>query len=263
MESHTIRGVIAALACSLTVCTARAAVVQQTGQYALAQGKPRIVSRLSLVNGAHGLQTLVLMQFAPHSMVPITRYAPTEDEPLHVVIVRDDFQSFGHLHPQASRSGVFRLPVLLERGHRYYAYVASQPAGLLEHVFRFVLESGTAPRHLATPVVAPAVHARAGPYDVLLDQPRVHALRPQLLTADITGNIHALGVTPYHVAWVRAILINVSTLTYAKINGAIDRGICCDYALRLPPLAKGLYRMWLQFDDGKSSYTAPLTFAAQ
>jgi hypothetical protein len=170
MESRTIRGVVAAIACALTVCVARAEVLQQTGQYALAQGKPQMVSRLSLVNGANGLQTLVLIQYAPHSTAPLTRYVPTEDEPLHIVIVRDDFLSFGHVHPQMSRSGVFRLPYLLERGHRYYAYVASQPTGLREHVFRFVLASGTAPRHLATSVVAPAVHTRAGPYDVSLDR---------------------------------------------------------------------------------------------
>jgi len=263
MESRTIRGVVAAIACALTVCAARAAVLQQTGQYALAQGKPQIVSRLSLVNGRSGLQTLVLIQYAPHSTAPLTRYMPTEDEPLHIVIVRDDFQSFGHVHPQMSGKGVFRLPYLLERGHRYYAYVASQPAGLREHVFRFVLASGTVPRHLTTSVVAPAVHARAGPYDVSLDQPRVHAARPQLVTADITRDPHDPGVAPYHVAWVRAILINTSALTYARIDGAINRGICCEYAIRLPPLAKGLYRMWLQFDDGTSIYTAPLTFAAQ
>ncbi len=263
MENRTIRGVIAIIACALTVCVARAAVLQQSGQYALAQGKPQIVSRLSLINGPSGLQTLVLTQYAPHSTAPLTRYAPTEDEPLHIVIVRDDFLSFGHLHSHMSGQGVFRLPYLFERGHRYYAYVASQPAGLHEQVFRFVVASGTASRHLTTSVVAPAVHARAGPYDVSLDQSRVRAARPQLVTADITRNPRAPGVAPYHVAWVRAVLVNTSSLTYAHIDGAINRGLCCEYALRLPPLTKGLYRMWLQFDDGTSIYTAPLTFAAQ
>lgn len=263
MESRTVRGLIAALACSLAVCTARAAVVQQTGQYALARGKPQIVSRLTLVNGHNGIQTLVLAQYAPHSTMPLGRYVLTENEPLHVVIVRDDFQSFTHLHPLVSRSGVFRLPVLLERGHRYYTFVASQPAGLPEQAFRFVVQSGAPPQHMATKLVAPAVHARVGPYVVSLDQPYVGASRPQLVNADITRNPRVPGILPYHVASVHAVLVNTSTLSYAHIDGAMARGICCEYALRLPALSKGLYRMWLQFDDGESSYTAPLTFAAQ
>jgi hypothetical protein len=262
MEGRAIRGVAAGALCALTFYVARAAILQQTGQYALAQGQAKIVSRLSLTNGSFGTQTLTLAQYPLNSASPLTRYALTEGEMLHVVLVRDDFQSFGHLHPQTSRGGIFRLPVRLERGHRYYAYASSQPAGLPEQVFRFVLKSGP-PRNLATTVKAPSIRVRAGPYDVFLDQTRLHAMRAQLVTVDINRDPHSPGVSPYHVAWARAFLINTSSLTYAHINGAIARGICCEYALRAPPLAKGLYKMWLQFDDGTSIYTAPFTFAAQ
>ncbi len=263
MESRTIRRVMALTFAALATTAARAVVMQQTGQYALSQGKPQIVSRLTLTNGLHDSDTLLLVQYVPNSRTPITHYLQTESKPLHVVIVRDDFQSFGHLHPQISPHGVFRLPVTLERSHRYYAYVESQPAGLREQVFRFVLQTSAPPSHVATSIVAPAVRARAGPYDVSLDQQRVHANRPQILTVDINRSPRAPGITPYHVPWVQAVLINTSTLTYADIDGAFNKGICCEYALRLPVLSRGLYRMWLQFYDGKTSYTAQFTFGAQ
>jgi hypothetical protein len=262
MEGRAIRGVAACALCAFTFFVARAAIVQQTGQYALAEGKPQIASRLSLINGRNGLQTLVLSQYALHSTAPLTRYELTEDEPLHIAIVRDDFQSFGHVHPQMSGKGVFRVPYLLERGHRYYAYVASQPAGRPEQVFRFVLQSG-APHNLTATVKAPSVRARAGPYDVSLDQSRVPAMRSQSLTVDINRDPRTSGVAPYHVAWAHAFLVNTSSLTYSHIDGASDRSICCEYALRAPPLPKGLYKMWLQFNDGTSTYTAPFTFAAR
>ncbi len=263
MESRAIRGVVAGALCALTVCVARAAVVRQTGQYALAQGEPKIVSWLSLANGSFGTQTLTLAQYPLHSNSPVTRYTLTEGEMLHVVVVRDDFQSFGHLHPLPSQSGTFRVPVLLERGHRYYTYVSSQPAGLPEQVFRFVLQSGTATHNLTTTVRGPSIRVRAGPYDVFLDQRRLNAMRSAPITVDINRDPHSPGVAPYHVAWARAILVNTSSLTYAHIDGASARGICCEYALRAPPLSKGLYRMWLQFNDGNATYTAPFTFAAQ
>jgi hypothetical protein len=263
MEGRAVLGVAAGALVALTFCVARAASVEQTGQYALSRGKPQIVSRLSLANGSFGTQTLSLVQYPLKSAAPVTRYTLTEGDMLHVVVVRDDFQSFSHLHPLAARGGIFHLPVMLERGHRYYAYVSSEPAGLPEQVFRFVLQAGPAQRLPATTVKAPVVRVRAGPYDVSLDQQHLPVMRSQLVTADIDRDPHSPGVAPYHVAWVRAFLVNTSSLNYAHISGAVDKGICCEYALRAPPLSKGLYKMWLQFSDGTSIYTAPFTFAAQ
>ncbi len=264
MEGRAIRGVVAGALCALTLYVARAAVVTETGQYAQAQGQAKITSRLSLTEGSLGTQTLALAQYPLHSNSPLKRYALTEGEMMHVVVVRDDFQTFGHLHPLPSQSGTFRLPVRLERGHRYYAYVSSQPAGLPEQVFRFVLQSGTATHNLTTTVRGPSTRVRTGPYVVFLDQTRLRAMRKQSITVDINRDAHSPGVAaPYHVAWVRAILVNTSSLTYAHIDGANARGICCEYALVAPPLSKGLYKMWLQFNDGSSVYTAPFTFAAR
>jgi hypothetical protein len=153
---------VLALAATAAIA-ARAAIVAQTGQYALSQGKPQIISRLTLTNGANNSDTLLLTQYAPKSRTPISQYVPMQGEPLHIIIVRDDFFGFGHLHPQMSPGGVFRLPVALEKNHRYYAYVESQPAGLREQVFRFVLQMNEPPAHQATTIVAPKVRQQAGP----------------------------------------------------------------------------------------------------
>ncbi len=285
MDRRATRGVVAAIACAMTVCIAHAAIVQQAGQYALAQGKPQIASRLTLVAGSD----LVVTQYLPGSRQPIAPchagnlappsarpcYELTEGDPVHVILVRDDFGAFSHVHPQLVRNrcircakgsgvdGSFAIHVSLDRRHRYYAYVASTVTGLPEQVFRFVLQSGPAARNLTTTVKGPSVRVREGSYDVLLDQTRLHAMRPQTITVDINRDPHSSGVAPYHVAWARAILVNTSTLAYADIDGAAARSICCEYALRAPPLSKGLYKMWLQFDDGKSIYTAPFTFDAR
>jgi len=285
MEGRAIRGVVAGALCALTVCVTRAAVTEQTGQYALAQGRPRIVPRLTLIAGSD----LVVTQYLPHSRKPIAPchaenlappsarrcYQLTEGDPVHVILVRDDFEAFSHVHPHLVRhrcircaegtdvDGSFAIHVSLEPKHRYYAYVASRVTGMPEQVFRFVLQSGTATHNLTTTVRGPSTRVRAGAYDVLLDQKRLHAMRSQPITVDINRDPRAAGVVPYHVAWARAILVNTSALTYAHIDGAAARGICCEYVLRAPPLSKGLYKMWLEFNDGNSTYTAPFTFAAQ
>jgi hypothetical protein len=263
MESRTIRGVTAFALAATTAIVARAAIVQQNGQYASSQGKPQIVSRLTLTNGVNHSDTLLLMQYALKSRTPITQYVSSQGEPLHIIIVRDDFFGFGHLHPQMSPHGVFRLPVSLEQNHRYYVYVESQPAGLAEQVFRYVLQSSAPPLHLTTTIVAPKVRQQAGPYVVALDHQKLHANRPQTLTVNINRSQNIPGITPFHVPLVQAVLINTSTLAYADVDSAVNQGICCQYALHLPALSRGLYRMWLQFNDGQTTYTAPFTFAAQ
>lgn len=245
------------------VAAARAGIVQQTGQYASSQGKPQIVSRLTLTSGRNPEDTLLLQQYAAKSRTPITKYVSMQGEPLHIVIVRDDFFGFGHLHPQMSPGGVFRLPVSLERNHRYYAYVESQPAGMREQVYRFVLQMNEPPAHQATTIVAPKVRQQAGPYTVALDRQKLYANRLQTLTVSINRSRNIPGITPFHVPLVQAVLINTSSLAYADVDSAANKGICCGYALHLPALSRGLYRMWLQFNDGQTTYTTPFTFAVQ
>jgi len=267
MESRAILGVVCAGALALTLAAARADVTQ-TGQYALPQGKPKIVSRLSLKPSGD----LIINQYASGSHRPIAAcasrspkapcYVPTEDEAVHVILVRDDFGEFSHIHPQRT-NGVYSIHVALEPRHRYYAFVASRLSGMPEQVFRFVLQPAAGPAHTTATTLKPSAKATAGPYQLLLDQRRVHAGKTQTLNADIRRDPHAPGIAPYHVAWVRAILVNTSSLTYGHIDIALDQGICCEYALRTPALSKGLYKMWLQFDDGNAIYTAPFTFVAQ
>ena len=263
MESRTIRGVMALALAATALIAAHAGIVQQTGQYASSQGKPQIVSRLTLTSGTNPEDTLLLVQYPLKSQTPITKYVATQGEPLHIIIVRDDFFGFGHLHPQMSPGGVFRLPISLEQNHRYYVYVESQPAGMPEQVFRYVLQSSAPPVHLTTTIVAPRVSAAVGPYVVSLDQQKLHANRAQTLTVDINRSRNAPGITPFHVPWVQAVLVNTSTLAYADVDSAVNQGICCQYALHLPALSRGLYRMWLQFNDGQTTYTTPFTFAAR
>lgn len=260
MESRTIRRVSAFAA--LVLCSAAAApvVTQQTGQWALSQGKPGLVSRAVLTPSGD----LGVTQYLPGSKVPVTQYQLSEGELMHVILVRDDFGAFSHIHPTlaSTAAGTFAIHVSLEPRHRYYAYVSSIVRGLPEQVFRFVLQ-GRAPAARPTTIAAPVTRAFIGPYVVSLDQKQLRAGRPQRLTADITQSVRAAGIAPYHVAWARAVFINTSSLSYAHVDAVIDQDVCCEYAMRLPALSRGLYRMWLQFSDGTAIYTVPFTLAAR
>jgi len=267
MEGRAVLGVAFIGACALAVCAARAATTQQSGQYALAQGSARIISHIALDKNGD----LSVQQFAKGSRSPLSAcgsakthapcYESSDGQPVHVVLVRDDFGAFSHVHPQAHGSA-YTVHVGLEPRRRYYAFVSSKIRNMPEQAFRFVLQSSAAPAHIPT-TVRPIRRISVGPYDVSLEQPTAKAAHGAILNADIERRPHTPGVSPFHAAWVQAVLVNTSTLTYAHIDGASDRGLCCEYALRVPPLSKGLYKLWLQFDDGTATYTAPLTFSAQ
>src|SRR5690242_2584384 len=105
-------GSITVLLLSALLC-ARAGAQQQTGQFALYRGTAQIVSKVTLVGG----NELDIVQFARSSHMPITHYKRPENESVHVILVRDDFRSFSHVHPREINGGHFRVRVALDAGH--------------------------------------------------------------------------------------------------------------------------------------------------
>src|SRR5689334_18474170 len=102
------RAVIATCALALIpIIGASAKQREQAGDFALYRGTAQIRSDVRLI----GDNELQIVQYPMHGNSPITRYTSTEREPMHVVLVRDDFRSFSHVHPSEASSGTFRVRV--------------------------------------------------------------------------------------------------------------------------------------------------------
>jgi hypothetical protein len=257
MAGSTLRAV-AALALAVATCgTAFAAQQQeQLGQFALYRGTPQIRSDVRLIGG----NVLQIVQYPLHGNAAITRYRNSESEPVHVVLVRDDFRSFSHVHPQAVSNGIYRVRVALDAGHRYYAFVGSRPAGYTPQVFRFVLQAGAPPHHSATSFEAPSERTTAGPYRVTLSNAHLSAYKFATIVASVTTNAgRAVATRPFRGALAHTVFVNVQTLEYVHVDAPQDGRI----ELRLPPLRRGAYRMWLEFSDGHAIFAAPFRLAAQ
>lgn len=238
---------------------AAAAAPQQTqpGTFALYGGAARSVSQLSLRSG----NTLDVVQFKAPGRDAITTYQPTEGEPLHVILVRDDFRTFSHVHPAQQADGHFRVSVALDGGHRYYAFVASQPQGMPPQAFRFQLQTQAPPPHLLTTLPAPRAWSQAGPYNVKLSTVRFAGGENAIVDARIwTSHGAAVRAHPYSGAAAHSVFINPETLQYVHVDATANGP---DLRLHLPPLRRGAYRMWLQFSDGRAVYVAPFMLAAE
>jgi hypothetical protein len=287
LASRTRRRLSATLLCAGLALAAgigagRASVgpVEQSGIFALFGGSPKIVSELWAVHGGGLTATLNVRQFAFGSKKPIADYDLDMERLMHLVVVRDDFATFAHLHPRFDpATGTFSQLFTKAPNHRYYVYADSTPHGLGQQVFRFTLESdGPAARlpHSFAPS-PPAV--AAGPYTITLSTTALPASQPSRLNVTVSKNgAPARDLAPYLGAAAHAVFINASTLQYvhvhptagsvAAMNGAMA-GMEATHAagphmtMLVPALPAGTYKLWLQFNGAGALYAAAFTLPAR
>lgn len=258
MASRTRCALIGLLLAFAAVAPAACVTQEQRGTFALYRGTPQISSNVKLV----GNDELDIVQYDARSRAPIVRYVLTEGEPVHVILVRDDFRSFSHVHPKPVGKGHYRVRVALDAGHRFYAFVASEPTGDAPQVFRFTLQAGAPPHHLDTSLEAPSTSALAGRYRVSLSAARLQAQTPHAIAARVTTRAGSpVSVQPFRGAQAHTVFVNPQTLQYIHVDA--QPGGKAQMMLRVPPLPRGIYRMWLQFSAGRTITTAPFTLVAQ
>ena len=253
------------------------------GTFALLDGKPAATAQLNVQaqNGKHELDLVQTKDGATH---PIVHYTVDMTQLMHIVIVRDDFATFIHEHPEFNaHTGHFTLDVALSPNHRYYVYADSEPAGIGQQVFRFTLEPGSAAPSAPAPSTTPSpTKAAAGPYTVALSATTVQANHPVTLHATVTRNGQpATDLHPYLGAAAHVVFVNTSSLDYVHVHptlpgqsmdmsgtGAMDMSGMKPEAgpkmlLHVPPLPAGTYKVWVQFRGGSSLDVAPFTIDAR
>jgi len=277
--------VAGALAATLVAGTANASVgkLEQHGVFALLGGTPKIVSEF-WADHASGLSaTLKVRQFQLDGKRPILNYDVEMQRAMHMVIVRDDFATFAHLHPAFdTTTGTFWQPFTKGANHRYYVYADSTPRGIGQQVFRFTIESDgpVTPFHVASGPSAPT--ASAGPYTVTLSTTTLTANVGKAVDITISESGRpAQDLGTYLGAAAHVVLINTSTLAYVHIhpmvrgqsssansgaNTAMEMGGKAGPFLRMtvPALPAGTYKLWMQFRGANDKlYTVPFTTVAQ
>jgi len=278
-----VSGTLVALvlgAVSLTaLARASAGPPEQTGVFALLGGTPKIVSKFWAEHGAGSSATLKFRQFQLDGTTPILNYDMDMEKLAHVVVIRDDFATFAHLHPAFdTTTGTFSQQFTKEANHRYYVYADTVPQSIGQQVFRFTMESDGPVATASLPHGASPPRAAAGPYTVTLSATQLPAGEPQTLDLTVLRDGHlASDLGTYLGAAAHAIFINVKTLAYVHVHphvpGAQDEmetnmgmGAAAGPRLRmsLPALPAGAYALWVQFRGSNDKlYTAPFTISTR
>jgi len=254
-----------------------AGLMIQTGTYALLGGSPKVVSQFWAQRRGPFVQMLNVRQMQLGSTKPVLAYDVDMERLMHLIVIRDDFESFAHLHPAYNASnGTFSVAFMQEPNHRYFVYADTDPTGIGQQVFRFTLENnGPMPRSkpLVIPQTGPDV--KAGPYTVILAKSNLPARTPLRLDLTVVkGDDPAEGLTPYLGAAAHVVIINTDTLAYVHVHptlrGQSHSMSMSDMAsmakagpfmeLDLPALPAGTYRAWVQFKaSAPTPYVAAFT----
>jgi hypothetical protein len=267
-------------AVSLTaLARASAGPAEQTGVFALLGGTPKIVSKFWAEHGTGPSATLKFRQFQLDGTTPILDYDVDMEKLAHVVVIRDDFATFAHLHPAFdTTTGTFSQSFTKEPNHRYYVYADTVPHAIGQQVFRFTMESDGPVATASLPHGASPTSVAAGPYTVTLSATQLAAGTPQRLDLTVLRDGHlASGLGTYLGAAAHAIFINVKTLAYVHVHphvrGAGDEtemnmgaSAAAGPRLRmaLPALPAGTYALWVQFRGSNDRlYTAPFTISTR
>lgn len=248
-----------------TVSAILLAVATQIGSFAYYGAHQHISARLENMRP----NELQLVQYRLPDRRPVTDYVAVDGSPVHVYLIRDDFRTFDHIAPAGRGNGRFTVPVHLDPNHRYYAFVDSFVGdGVGEQTLRFTLQKGAPPHHLDVTLQRPSSVSQAGPYRVTLSTARFIANTPVNLSARIMRGNHE--VTPPRKQSFKAVaaVVNTSSLEYTgyyegNAAGLVYPGEYAHPQLSLPPLPRGIYRMWLQLTIDHVRYTAPFTLAAE
>jgi hypothetical protein len=275
-----VAGAIAlALGCGWPIARASVGPAEQRGVFALLGGTPKIVSQLSAGHGAGSTYNLKIRQFQPDAKTPVLKYAVDMKMLMHLIVVRDDFGTFAHLHPTFhAKDGTFSQVFAKAPNHRYFVYADTTPQGIGQQVFRFTLESDRPTMALRIPSAPSPATASAAPYTLTLSRTTLAQNQPALLNVTVLkGGRPASDLTPYLGAAAHAVFINTSTLVYVHLHPVVHgatmamnpnmqmTGVAQAAAgphmqMSVPALPMGTYRLWIQFRGANATiYTAPFT----
>lgn len=267
--------------------SAGAATIIQ-GQNALAGATPRVTGTLTANPAGQPTDLkldVVLTQ--PGQTKPVTKYDADLGKAMHVIAISEDMTVFIHHHVDHVIDGHGQVRIRFPKAALYHIYVDAVPHSLGQQVQRFDLAVGDAPAALAPKLDAGILSAEAGPYQATFDTLDLAAGEPSMLTLHITENGKpAKDLKPFLGVGAHVVLISADSLDYVHVHPmALDAmgGGHHDMIMQMPGMAMphdettavspdmmlhvavpkpGLYKLWLQFDGGRSLYTLPFVATA-
>ena len=259
-----------------TVAGAADATTVIQGQNALAGAQPKVTGTLTAIPAGQPTDLkldVVLNQ--PGQPKPVTKYDADLGKAMHIIAISEDLTVFIHHHVDHVIDGHGQVRIRFPKPALYHIYVDSMPHSLGQQVQRFDLAVGDAPAAPPPKLVPGMLSADSGPYQVTFDTLDLNAGEPSMLTLHIAENGKpAKDLKPFLGVGAHVVLISADSLDYVHIHPmamddmagmtgmAMPTHISPDMMLHVAVPKPGLYKLWVQFDGGRSLYTLPFVASA-
>ena len=257
-----------------------------TGQNALAGADAKVTGTLTAIPAGQPTDLkldVVLTQ--PGQPKPVMKYDADLGKAMHVIAISEDMTVFIHHHVDHVIDGHGQVRIRFPKAALYHIYVDTMPHSLGQQVQRFDLPVGDAPAAPPPKLTPGLLSADAGPYQVTFDTLDLKAGEPSMLTLHIAENGKpAKDLKPFLGVGAHVVLISADSLDYVHVHPmamdemsghghghemagmpamAMAAAISPDMMLHVAVPKPGLYKLWVQFDGGRSLYTLPFVASAE
>lgn len=196
---------------------------------------------------------------------PVTRFTPTHDKLMHLVLARRDLSGYRHVHPTMAADGTWRIPLTFVAAGDYRVFADFQPAGRDEGT-TLGADVAVSGAYLPTPLPEPALIAETGDYRVTLSGKLVAGTSSRLVLTIEKGGVPVTDLQPYLAAYGHLVALRQGDLAYLHVHpdgepgdGTTKPGPTVTFFAEVP--SAGGYRLFLDFRHGDVVRTAEFTLA--
>jgi hypothetical protein len=223
---------------------------------------------LELLSGgaAAGEQENFAFQIVGKGGKPVTKFTPTHDEPMHLIVARWDLTGFQHVHPKLNDDGVWQIPLTFEGGGDYRAYADFAPDGRPD-AMTLATNIAVSGSYTPAPLPQPSNRWSADGYTVELTGKLV-AGDSSMLTLTVSRDGKAVtDLQPYLAAYGHLVALRDGDLAYLHVHpdgepgdGKTKPGPAIVFHVEAP--SAGDYRLFLNFKHQGTVRTADFTLRA-
>jgi hypothetical protein len=189
---------------------------------------------------------------------PVEKLEPEQGKLLHLIVVREDFTGYQHLHPELGRDGVWTTEVATREPGRYRAIADFVVDGRKYVVGTTLTVPGPERR---APLPPPSLTASTGGYDVELQRPALlEAGSESQLTFRVTRDGRPVtDLEPYLGAYGHLVALHVPDLAYSHVHPAGEDRAAGAITFDTELHEHGTYRLFLQFQTRGRVHTVAFT----
>jgi hypothetical protein len=196
----------------------------------------------------------------------VTRYTPTHDKDLHLIVVRRDLSGFQHLHPARAADGLWSVPLTVAGAGQYRIFTDFQPAGR-DTALTLGVDVPAAGDYQVRPLPAPARVTEVDGYRVELTGDLVPGTASRLTLRISRDGRPVTDLQPYLAAYGHLVALRDGDLAYLHVHpdgapgdGRTAAGPEITFYAEVP--SAGAYRLYLDFQHGGAVRTAEFTAVA-